>query len=79
MKPLGNAELDNVTGGFSVLGITEIEFGLKLMGQIRAVAGYATLSYGAGYVVGTGLYNLYGYLAGDSLGGDIYDLFHSGC
>lgn len=76
MRALSEMEVGQVSGGFSVLGITEIGLGLSVMGQIGAVAGLAYTFYDAGYSFGTWLYDGYENVMGDSLGGDIYDVFH---
>lgn len=78
MRTLEQDELNEVAGGFSVLGVTEIGLGLKVMGQVQAIAGAAIASFSAGYAVGSAIYAGYEWIAGDSLGGDIYDVFHSG-
>jgi hypothetical protein len=76
MRTLSTIEAEQTTGGFSVFGITEIETGLKLMTQVRAVAGHAAWAFTTGAAVGTAIYYGYGFATGSTLGGDIYELFH---
>lgn len=76
MRSLSTTEVGHASGGFSIFGITEISSGLALMGQARAIAGNAAIAYGIGYAIGTGIYQGYEWIAGDSLGGDLYDLFN---
>ncbi len=73
MRALSEMEVGQVSGGFSVLGITEIGLGLSVMGQIGAVAGLAYTVFDAGYTAGTWIYEGYEHFMGDSIGGDIYD------
>jgi hypothetical protein len=76
MRTLSTIETEQAAGGLSVLGITEIGFGLRLMGQVGAVAGLAYTFYDFGYGTGTWLYEGYENLMGDSFGGDIYDFLN---
>jgi|LauGreDrversion4_2_1035121.scaffolds.fasta_scaffold348642_2 hypothetical protein len=76
MRTLSISEIEQAVGGFSILGITEIQPGLNLMTQVRAIAGNAAWSFTLGAAIGSGIYYGYGVLAGDSLGGDLYDLFN---
>jgi len=75
MRTLSTIETEQAAGGFSVFGMTEIESGLKLMGQVRSVAGNAAWMFGIGYATGTALYYGYEWVTGDSLGGDLYDMY----
>lgn len=76
MKVLNLQEVEVVSGGFSVFGITEIETGLKLLAQVNAVASAGLKVFAGAYAFGTGISYGYEWLMGDSIGGDLYDFFH---
>lgn len=76
MRTLSMGEAGQAGGGFSFFGITEIEAGLNTMNYVRNVTGNIGWSFAAGYATGTAIYYGYEWITGDSIGGDIYDLFH---
>ncbi|MGA0805036.1 MAG: hypothetical protein ACO3PV_00780 [Pseudohongiellaceae bacterium] len=76
MRVLSEEEAGQAAGGFSVLGITEIGLGLRVMGQISAVVGLGFTAYEIGYTIGTWINDGYEAVMGDTIGGDIYDFFH---
>lgn len=56
-------------GADSLLGITELAKGFKFTGIVGAV----TSAYGFGYAIGMGFNNVWEGIAGDTLGGSIYE------
>lgn len=69
MRELTIDELDRVSGGDSLFGITNISQGLKLTGVIGAVS----MAASAGYAAGEWLNGKYEESTGSSIGSDLYD------